>query len=329
MLKKMLKKKVAIGSICLFVLLVANMVLGTFWLPIKKAVAADNEIYEDIQELRLDFEGFEDGQADKYLSTYGMPDDYVDRIYDDIERTYGQYVSLRGDFIVFDMEPFIHTYGNFLEDSYDLSILSEEGEFEVRTLRMINQNITFLNELVNEGYGYIDDNLEFVLTYEDDYVQQWRTWGRVWKWNKVTFFGDSDVAIAVSIVTLALRTIFHTKNIFDTIKSLAEEGDEVLVAIFQECFLVLPSDIASGIVGLFSDPVISILANSFSILLTIFENSLPFKKILKILLSIALPSIVDGVVVLYNACKYGKGVEVKACWFPWKGDKLGASIRCI
>lgn len=330
MLKKMLKKKVAIGSICLFVLLVANMVLGTFWLPIKKAVAADNEIYEDIQELGLDFEGFEDGQADKYLSTYGMPDDYVDRIYDDIERTYGQYVSLDRDFIAFDMEPFRHTYGNFLDGSYDLSILSEEEELEVLTLRMINQNISVMNELVQEGYGYIDENLEFVCDCEDDeYVQLWKVWKFVLRWNKFTFNGDSDVAIVASILTLAVRTIFYIDDILENIATLAEEGDELLVSIFQECFLVLPSDIASGIVGLFSDPVISILANSFSILLTLVGNSSLFIRLLKIVISIWFPSIVDGVVVLYNACKYGKGVEIKACWFPWKGDKYGVSIRSI
>lgn len=330
MFKKMLKKKVAIGSICLFVLLVANIVLGTFWLPIKKAVAADNEIYEDIQELRLDFEGFEDGQADKYLSTYGMPDDYVDRIYDDIERTYGQYVSLRGDFIVFDMEPFERMYGDFLNDAYDMSDLHEEEELEVRTLRMINQNISVMNELVEEGYGYINENLEFVFDCEDDeYVQLWKVWNFVPRWNKLTFNGDSDVAIVASILTLAARTILHVRDILKNIKALAEEGDELLVSIFQECFLVLPSDIASGIVGLFSDPVISILANSFSILLTIAGNSNLFTKAIDIILSIALPSIVDAVVVLYNACKYGRGVEIKACLIPWKGDKFGASIRSI
>ncbi len=330
MLKKMLKKKVAIGSICLFVLLVANMVLGTFWLPIKKAVAADNEIYEDIQDLELDFEGFEDGQADKYLSTYGMPDDYVDKIYDDIERTYGQYVSLRGDFIVFDMEPFERMYGDFLNDAYDMSDLHENEEFEVRTLRMINQNMSVMNELVEEGYGYINENLEFVFDCEDDeYVQLWKVWNFVPRWNKITFNGDSDVAIVASILTLAARTILHVRDILKNIKALAEEGDELLVSIFQECFLVLPSDIASGIVGLFSDPVISILANSFSILLTIAGSSNLFTKAIDIILSIALPSIVDAVVVLYNACKYGRGVEIKGCLIPWKGDKFGASIRSI
>lgn len=330
MLKKMLKKKVAIGSICLFVLLVANIVLGTFWLPIKKAVAADNEIYEDIQELRLDFEGFEDGQADKYLSTYGMPDDYIDRIYDDIERTYGQYVSLRGDFIVFDMEPFERMYGDFLNDAYDMSDLHENEEFEVCTLRMINRNISIMNELVEEGYGYINGNLEIAFDCEDDdYVQQWKLWNPIIRWNKIVFNGDSDVAIVVSILTLAGRTLLHIGNILENIASLAEEGDELLVSIFQECYLVLPSDIASGIVGLFTDPVISILANSFSILLTLAENSSLFIRILKIIISIALPSIVDGIVVLYNACKFGRGVEIKGCWFPWKGDKYGVSIRSI
>lgn len=330
MFKKMLKKKVAIGSICLFVLLVANIVLGTFWLPIKKAVAADNEIYEDIQDLELDFEGFEDGQADKYLSTYGMPDDYVDRIYNDIERTYGQYVSLRGDFIVFDMEPFERMYGDFLNDAYDMSDLHENEEFEVRTLRMINQNMSVMNELVEEGYGYINENLEFVFDCEDDeYVQLWKVWNFVPRWNKFTFNGDSDVAIAVSIVTLALRTIFYGYDFKSSVKRLAEEGDAVLVSIFRECFAILPSDIAGGIVGLFSDPVISILANSFSILITMLENSSLLGKIFSLLISIVLPSIVDGVVVLYNACKYGRGIEIKACWFPWKGDKYGASIRSI
>ena len=328
MLKKMLKKKVAIGSICLFVLLVANMVLGTFWLPIRKTVA-EGRVYENIRGSEIEFEGFEEGQADKHFSTYGMSDDYVDRLYDDIERTYGQYVSLDGDFIAFDMEPFIHTYGNFLEDSYELSILSEEGEFEVRTLRMINQNMSVMNELVEEGYGYINDNLEIEFYHEDDYFQLWSVGKPIFRWNKVTITGDSDVAILVSIITLALRTIFHAASIESCIRSLSDDGDAVLVAVLRECIVALPSDIAGGIVGLLSDPVISILANSFSILVTLAENSDVILKVIMLLISIWLPSIVDGMVVLYNACKYDKGVEIKRCWIPWKGDKLGYSIKSI
>lgn len=52
-------------------------------------------------------------------------------------------------------------------------------------------------------------------------------------------------------------------------------------------------------------------------------------KIISLVISITLPSIVDGVVVLYNACKYDKGAELKGCWIPRWRDKWGFSIKSI
>lgn len=330
MIKKILKKKSSIVAICLCVLIMVNFALGVYFMPIRK-VLAEGEIYEEIENLELGFDGFQEGEADQYLSNNDVSDEYIEEMYGYIEEIYYEYVSFDSEHIDFDMEYFVAIYGeNFLdEETFDMSYLSEEETFEIATLRMINENISVMNELVDEGYGYINDDFEFVIFSEDEYVQQWKIWNFKLKWNKFTVNVDSDCAIVLSIITLALRTSFHGWNIHNTMNSLAADGDAMLVAVLQECFAVLPSDIASGIVGLFADPVISILANSFSILLTIAGNSSLFLKIITLIISITLPSIVDGVVVLYNACRYDKGAELKGCWIPWIGDKWGFSIKSI
>lgn len=299
-------------------------------IPINKAIA-EGEIHDEIENLGLEFEGFQEGEADQYLSSIDISNDHIEEISNYIEANYIEYVHYDGWNIVFDMESFMEIYGeDFLdEEKYDISRFSDEEIFEISTLRMINENISLMNELVNEDYGFINENFEFVLYTEDEYVQQWRIWDFQLKWNKFTVNVDSDCAIALSIITLALRTLFHGWNIRSAIHALADEGDAIIVSVLQECIAVLPSDIVSGIVGLFADPVISILANSFSILLTIAGNSSVFMKIISLVISITLPSIVDGVVVLYNACKYDKGAELKGCWIPRWRDKWGFSIKSI
>ena len=179
---------------------------------------------------------------------------------------------------------------------------------------MINRNISIMNELVDEKFGYINDEYELIFYIEDEYVQQWALWGVKVKWNKVTMNMDSDAAIVVALVTLGLRTVFHGWDMRNTM--IFMQDDAALVSVLQETLLVIP-------------PVISILANGLSILLTIAGNSSIFIKVITLAISIALPSIVDGVLVLYNACKYDKGVEVKGCWIPTWKDKWGISIKSI
>lgn len=327
MLKKLFHKRTQVTALLLFLLCIFTFSLNSFAQSIMIA-KAEGEIYSEISNVELD-EGtyvLKEGEANKYLTYPSVTDKYIEELEQDVEMEYYEYITFYSSELEFDFRNFKRIYGdNFLDENYpiDESMYGEEELFEISTLRMINKNITAMNELVKEDIGYINDSYEFV--FFDDYIELWALWNFSLKWNKLTLFMDSDAAIMWSLIVLGLRTIFHGYNIKSTMASLSDDG--ALVAIVQECCLVLPSDLMSGFVGLFTDPVISILANSFSIILTMAGNANVFIKALQIVVSIVLPSIVDGVVVLYNACKYDKGIELKLCWIPTWKDKWGLSIK--
>ncbi len=330
MLKKLLGKKTKIIAFFLFVVCTSICILNPFSNCIMRAKAL-GEIYESIYYLDLDASGFQDGEIDEYLSNSDVSDEYIDYVDNYVEETYKEYIRFDDynyEYLTLDIGHFEELYGvGFLSWNFDITDYSEEEAFEIATLRMINRNISIMNELVDEKFGYINDEYELIFYIEDEYVAQWELWGVKVKWNKVTMNMDSDAAIVVALVTLGLRTVFHGWDMRNTMISL--QDDAVLVSVLQETLLVIPSDIASGIAGLFTDPVISILANGLSILLTIAGNSSIFMKVITLAISIALPSIVDGALVLYNACKYDRGVEVKGCWIPTWKDKWGISIKSI
>ncbi len=86
---------------------------------------------------------------------------------------------------------------------------------------------------------------------------------------------------------------------------------------------------ASGILGLFTSPIISTLADAIAIGITLLENTSIIFRVFKVLFSIFMPTLVDGAVVLYNAIYFNKGVELKLCWFPTWWDKWGISVTSI
>ena len=244
------------------------------------------------------------------LSNSSITNDYVDEVSEEIEVIYEQYISYDSN------EHMYLKIDEIPEEYYDES-----------TIEMIETNIYIMNQLVDEGVAMYDSQNELEII-NDEFAQQWAAWGFQISWNKLSVNFDKDFAKMFAFGCLAANV---TLNI-NSVKSLANYigKDGFVSAILVDAFTYLPADIGSGIVSYFTNStVLGYLCDIFPIMVGCLTSSSIAGIVLSIIMPILLPSIVDCVIVLYNACRYNKGVNLKICWIPWFGDKWGLSLSSI
>ena len=223
-------------------------------------------------------------------------------------------------------------YDKLYRDEYghlylDTSDVDETDDFDVATAQMIEQNLAAMNAMVDEGVAYIDDSYELVVIGDDDFLQQWSAWGFKLSWNKVTVNMDKDYAILFSSICLVVNVVTISYNIKNLAKNISDKNGmkDVLYAALN----VLPSDISRYIVAFFTNDAIATLLETLCAAVQLLISSNPIVTVLSIVLSYIVPGLVDSVVVLYNACRYNKGMYVKFCWLPWFGDHWGLTIKSL
>ncbi len=359
-MKKLLKNHTIFTALFLCLIMAATFVISPF---VNRRVEAVHEEFENSagnynpsDYWALDGEELEQ-YLDSFMSNNDLTDDYIGSIEDEITEKFGDYVGPDPDTGILSLDThyfeenfaeersdICDIFGNVYSAQFDLDALTDEQvailnamlgddtegdnyRKEIAAVNMIRDNIALMCELADEEVGYINNNYEFVFYETNDYVQQWRLWGCTLRWNRLELKFDSDYAILFALLTLAIRAGLVGWDVVDALTVI--DKDQMIADILKIALMSLPSDIAAGMVGLYTDHVISDLANVVSIALQIVGNSSLFTRVTKLLLAKFVPSIVDGVVVLYNAIYYNKGVKLTACWVQTWRYKWGFSIKSI
>lgn len=253
---------------------------------------------------------------ESYLTNSDIAEEYIEEISSEIEDTYSKFLKHDSD-------------GRLL---LDVNSISEEY-YNEGTVDMISTNISIMNELVDEGVALINENSELEII-DEDFAQQWAYWGFSISWNKLCIKFDKDVALVFGFFFLTVAIYSNFSSVASIANYMANmDGSaqySMISAIILDATAMLPADIGSGIVGYISNSwILSYLANILPIFLGAVSSANILGRVFAIILPIILPSIVDCVIIIYNALKYNKGVEIKICWIPWFGDKWGLSLKSI
>lgn len=252
------------------------------------------------------------------------------------------------------------------QDTFDLlaDVLGEdleEFQYKVATVRAIRRNLNAMNELVDEELGYINYAYEFVFYIDpadveippmesnseqtppeepdpdpttppaeepplDSAALSWYWENPTLAWNKFSVNMGSGLAIIFSIATLIIQYGLYGFDIFDN--TSVNDMETIINNTITTCVLSVSDDLAAGFVGLVSTPLFGVLANVFSYMLQ-FTSHTPIIAVIRIVLSIMLPSLLDGIIVLYRAIAFNEGAELTACWIPTWWDKWGFSIKSV
>lgn len=245
----------------------------------------------------------------------------------------------------------------------------EDFQYKVATVRAIRRNLSAMNALADEELGYINDSYEFVFYVDpadieippmesnseqtqpedptpstpedpdpdpatppaeepplDPATLSWYRENPTLAWNKFSVNMGSGWAIIFAIATLALQALGYKLD-FDKGMS-TDDADALITSVLSVCVISIPDDLLAGYIGLLSNPLVGVLSNVLSYMLQ-FTTYNPIGAIFRILYSILIPSLLDGIIVLYRAIAFNEGVELTACWIPTWWDKWGFSIKSV
>ncbi|MCL1945439.1 MAG: hypothetical protein FWF56_06540, partial [Firmicutes bacterium] len=147
-------------------------------------------------------------------------------------------------------------------------------------------------------------------------------WGFYITWNKLSFDGDSEFGMVVSIIGI----IGNFYSIASAIEDLVNPGN-IIKKIKQS---VAGYDIASWLIPML-DQYFGIISTALAVFVA-FRTSTSIlgaiiDAVIDIILAIFNPSFEENAHVLQETfIKPWVTVHYQACWIPWFGDSWGASI---
>ena len=236
-----------------------------------------------------------------------------------------------------------------LSDSVTGIISGSTIEYEVAALETVRRNVFVMNSLADEGGGVINNEGEFIFndtnseedlsenfTDENDVVDSAFDHSRLtWtldilylSWSGFSIDLGSGTALVFSLFCIMSYLSVNIANPIVAFQQLSQ--DDAIASLFVELFIQIPDDLASGLVGLKSYAVLATLTNLISIFLTITSSLSLTLKIITLVVTLCLPSIVDSVLILYNAIAFYKGANITYNWNVFGDWKYwGISFRPI
>ncbi len=318
-----MKRKTKLISFLLILTLSFGCIIAPYYGQQIYAKALENEFDEEFDQL-----------ANSYLTGNDISDEYIDEQTEEITQQYIEYVHFDDNNaskrkLIIDETPIDMKYGAIIyEEEIDISeqIENEEDAYNIAVIRMIHKNVNAMNQMVEEELGYINDDYEFEFNETDESYARWRMNKPIWSWNCVRIPADSDWAIFFASFFLFFKTAFNTvvscMEAFDSLKTKYEQlADKIQYALFY-----VPNDIATQMVAFFSNTMVSSLIGICSWVLQVVSSTHPFLRALFIIVDICTPSLLDCIVILYNAA-LNRSINVKICWIPTWWDNWGISIQ--
>lgn len=318
-----------------------------------------NELTDKTTDTFEQYLAYDDSTGHAFLDTSELEEEFATE-YPQLESEIGNVYSEGFDDTVLQSQDTI----DLLTDALDEN--PEDFQYKVATVRAIRRNLSLMNALADEELGYINDSYEFVFYVDpadveippmesnseqtqpedptpstpedpdpatppaeepplDPATLSWYWENPTLAWNKFSVNMGSGWAIIFSIITLIIHTGLYS---FDVLFRTPISNETAIISNTILTGLSAVDDIAAGLVGLASNPLFAIIADVFSYLVQ-FATQVPFVAIIRIVISILLPSLLDCLIVLYRAIVFNDGVEVTACWIPTWWDKWGFSIKSI
>ena len=252
-------------------------------------------------------------QLEQYYSNSDITSEEIENITDEYTEEYMEYLHFDGQCLFFDIE----------------HAPCETTEMQ-NAVVMIYNNVQAMNELVDLGAGVIDENYEFVFQGEDEYFQLFRAWGFKLKWNKASACFSGEFAIGMSLFFLIMRLINYAPNqsLSRMLNDLQSESyvQNLMRAAIMDASTALWDDFLSFFIE--TETILN-LVQIVGILSTIIGSANIFVRVVKIVIDLLLPSVTDSLIVLYNAMINGRGAKLTCCWFPWRRDVVGTSLKVI
>jgi len=276
----------------------------------------------------------ENDELETYLSGYDVSDEYIEEIDERVTEKYQGYIHMGDDASSYHIacsETEVEArYGDVIFDETvesDTYVENDDDYFDIAAVRMIHKNIIIMNELVDEEYGEINEDFEFVFYETDEFVEQWRAWGFRLRWNKFSVNFDCDFAIVFSTVFMVFYMVKWCLEPSDALSYLTDEDgvsrliidfcDTINRKAFEEIVTMLSGEARVTVVKLILEIVTSVSGSKIAL------------RILKIVLEMLMPSKEDCIVILYKAYATSCGMALTLCWIPTWWDKWGFSIKAI
>jgi len=252
-----------------------------------------------------------------YVSYSGSPNQAVDLEYSN--SVDDKIVEIFATYVLRDIDGYIRFEKptEILQREYGVS-----DKFVENAIGYIEQNIGLMNEFVSAGLGTIDDELKLVFVEEFYMMSRMNAWGFYITWNKLSFDGDSEFGMVVSIIGI----IANVYSLSSAIQDLADPAG----ALKKIKAVLSAYDIATWIIPMLDDYFAIIFAAISVFVICLTASSVIgaiIKSVIEIILAIFNPNINDNAKVLeITMSKPWATVHYQACWIPWFGDSWGASI---
>ncbi len=299
------------------------MILATCCFTLCFSVHAKKVRAEETFELSEDYE--------QYLTGYDISESTMDGVENDVADKYWDYIYFEDDRIYMNNTEIEEKYGaNIYDYTLDTEtyVTDEEDYYEIAAVRMIRRNLDIMNELVDESYGEITEDGEFVFFESAETLARWRAWDfKLW-WNKLEAKFDSDWTILLSIFFLGVHISELSKEMMLNQPETLFGNEETLQDLIGRACGVVGTTLAQDILSNISI-IISTALTIISIADLILSNGSVVYKVVQIILKYMIPSLYDTLIVLSAAIACYKGMHLRLCWIPTRKDSWGCAIETI
>jgi hypothetical protein len=278
-----------------------NETVKVFFKENEKAKSANEDLVNEAKKAEYSqFVSFEDGQID-------LSDDFKGPL--DVKKEDPKYYQC--------------------DDSTIIDTLSDEEKKEQLRIDFIKENAALMNEMVEQGFGYVSEDGNFIVV--DSEYQQQDTWvyDYSWSiWSNMQFKTNSWLSGIFAVAGLAMSF----KTIFGDVKSLANntKANPSLIKgkfsdLFNNNYAVKNAafDASNEIIGdvnmadAISRTVTFVMA-VLSVLVTIMTATGIVGLVVGVVMTIAslyLPGLLTGMDLLFNGCVKNKGASVNIGWW--------------
>jgi len=267
-----------------------------------------------------------------------MSNDVTNELTIDDKEIYSEYITfsngkaiLSKDFI----EASNSEYVQCDNQEYLDNLTDDEKEMIIKS-KFLEDNINLMNLMVDEGYGYIDENGEFIV-YEDDTYNEQETWVYDYSWSiwtNIKFKTNSKLGAIFGIAGLISNCITIFKDVRDLVSSYKinksifkgklsdafNNNAAVKNAVFDVCNEVVGNITFNESTNIFISTIMSIMSIFVVIIQPTGLVGLVVNIVLTIL-SIYLPGLITSLDLLIKGTMNNTGANVNIGWW-WSNYTL-------
>lgn len=213
-----------------------------------------------------------------------------------------------GEFISIEENQFVVDYDSMIGKG----ILDEEQ------VDFVMDNIEFANNMALERPDIVSIEDDFSLSFniEDEYVEQWNGWLISWTlWEGWRWKLDSDFGKMVGIIGTIwgiYKAFSSAKDIYESIKKLTKNNIDDTISAIYTLAAQLPSRGVSNVISDFLtehavtvvSTLISLNLSSKALDLSTLGISWVFRKLISMIISNCLPSLITSASMVYNCFRY-------------------------